>query len=67
MSNIVAAVLLPIAFIVFVCLIFYITLLLVDYIKEYSVLKIKGSGFGIALAIIAIVITAINIGLMAIK
>lgn len=67
MLNIALAILLPVLFIGFMVLIFFLVLTVVDYIKECNVLKIKGSAFGIALAVMAIVVTAINIGLMAIK
>ncbi len=66
-NNLAMAVLLPMLFILISMLIFFLASQIVDYIKEYSVLKIKGSAFGISLAIIAIFITAVNIGLMAIK
>lgn len=67
MDGIVGVVLLPFLFVVFIMLIAFLTLSIVDYIKEYNLLKIKGSTLGITLTVMAVVITAINIGLMAIK
>ncbi len=67
MNGIVEAVLLPFVFVLFIMLIAVLTLLVIDYIKEYNLLKIKGSTLGITLTVMAVVITAVNIGLIAIK
>ncbi len=67
MNGIVEAVLLPFVFVLFIMLIAVLTLLVIEHIKEYNVLKIKGSTLGITLTVMAVVITAVNIGLIAIK